>query len=102
MLKVYSTKNKNSSGFLHDALELRSSVHMSWRFAQGESWKVETLQRGKFGGYKTGLSLSCDGSSATENIAAVFLVQSKNKLPPPFPAARIAFMGAITNPRCQV
>lgn len=54
----------------------------------------------KFGGNKTGLTLSCE--SHGENAAAVCLVQLKNKLPPPFLAARISFMGANPNPRCEV
>jgi len=72
MLKVYSTKNKNSFDFLHDALELRLSAHMSWRLAWGESWKVKTLQRGKFWGNETSLPLSCENSSATEKMLQLF------------------------------
>lgn len=67
MLNVYSTKNKNSSGFLHDTLELHSPAHTSWRFAQGESWKVE-----KFRGNKTGLPLSRESSSAMEKMLQLF------------------------------
>lgn len=100
MLKVYSTKNKNSSGFLHEALELHSSVHMSWRFAQGESWKVETPQRESLEAMRQASLCLVRHLPHWENAAAVFLVQAKNKLPPPFLAAHISFMGAITKPRC--
>lgn len=57
----------------------------------------------KFGGNKTGLPLSCESFFCHgENAAAVSLVQLKNKLPPPFQAAQISFMGANPNQRCQV
>lgn len=102
MLKVYSTKNKNSSGFLHEALELRSSVHMSWRFAQGETWMVETPQWENLEAIRQASLCPVRALLCWENAAAVFLVQSKNKLPPPFLAARIGFMGAIAKTRCEV
>lgn len=102
MLKVYSTKNKNSSGFLHEALELRSSVHMSWRFAQGETWMVETPQWENLEAIRQASLCPVRALLCWENTAAVFLVQSKNKLPPPFLAARIGFMGAIAKTRCEV
>lgn len=100
MLKVYSTKNKNSSGFLHEALELHSSAHMSWRFAQGEPWKVETPQKESLEAMRQASLCLVRHLLHWENAAAVFLVQAKNKPPHPFLAAPISFMGAITKPRC--
>lgn len=71
MLNVYSTKNKNSSGFLHDTLELRSPAHMSWSLHRRFE-RLKLFGGEKFGGNKTGLPLSCESSSAMEKMLQLF------------------------------